>query len=59
MDTDLNSCMIQRDVDLTEANTLRLVIAAAKITIQSIDDLQTAFQFHRRENFPYATWRWK
>ena len=53
MDTDLNSCMIQRDVDLTEANTLRLAsCAAATITIQSIDDLHTAFQFHRREKLP-------
>ena len=53
MDTDSNSCMIQRNVDLTEANTLRLTsTAAAKITIQSIDDLHTAFQFHRSEKLP-------
>ncbi|MAV76499.1 MAG: UDP-N-acetylenolpyruvoylglucosamine reductase [Cellvibrionales bacterium] len=53
MDTDLNSCMIQRHVDLTEANSLRLSSsAAAKITIKSIDDLHTAFQFHRREKLP-------
>ena len=53
MDTDSNSCMIQRDVDLTEANTLRLASsAAAKVTIKSIDDLHIAFQFHRKEKLP-------
>ena len=53
MDTDSNSCMIQRDVDLTEANTLRLASsAAAKVTIKSMNDLHTAFQFHRREKLP-------
>ncbi len=51
MDTGSNSCMIQRDVDMSDSNTLRLTSnAAAKITIQSIDDLQTAFTFHRKEN---------
>ena len=45
--------MIQRDVDMTDANTLRLTSnAAAKITIQSIDDLQTAFTFHKKEKLP-------
>ena len=53
MNTDSNSCIIQRDVDLTEANTLRLASsAAARITIKSIDDLQTAFRFHRIEKLP-------
>ena len=51
MDTGSNSCMIQRDVDMSDSNTLRLTSnAAAKIIIQSIDDLQTAFTFHRKEN---------